>query len=276
MYRVPDPIISTVPRRRFDLVELVTIAGFVAFSASLIVYFAPARKTEVRVVTNVIPSGEGQRLAATYGPNKYSFGLEEWILRELLQDMRDGVFLDVGSADAREFNNTYYLESVLGWSGIAIDAQSDYAEGYARYRPRTRFRSVLVTDRSDHVLPFYLTPQRATSSANVGWALGTAEEGKVRTINVPSITIDDLLARENVSRVDLMSMDIEGHEPQALAGFSIDRFRPRVVVIEAHGDGRQPILDYFTAHAYTLRTRYLDVDEFNFYFVPLAMQRASR
>ena len=256
--------------RRFDLVELLAIVAYVSTSVALAVYFAPARKTEVRVITNVIPSGEGERLAAAYGPDKYSFGLEEWILRELLYDQREGVFLDVGSADARELNNTYYLESALGWSGIAVDAQADYAAGYARYRPRTRFRSFLITDRSDALLPFYLTPQKATSSANPDWAHGTAEGGGIRTISVPSITLDDLLTRENVSHLNLMSMDIEGHEPQALAGFSINRFRPKVVVIEAHGDGRQQILDYFAAHGYVLQARYLDVDKFNFYFIPRA------
>ena len=238
----PEPG-GRVSRRRFDLVELLAIVAFVSFTVALFVYFAPARKTEVRVITNVIPSLEGQRLAATYGPDKYSFGLEEWIIRELLHDQRDGVFLDVGSADAREFNNTYYLESALGWSGIAIDAQSEYAAGYSRYRPRTRFHAVLVTDRSDKILPFYLTPQKATSSANADWAHGTAEGGKVRSISVPSITLDDLLARERVSQLDLMSMDIEGHEPQALAGFSIDRFRPKVIVFEAYGDSRQQIMN---------------------------------
>jgi hypothetical protein len=109
-------------QRRFDIVELLAIVLYVAFSVALVVYFLPARKTEVRVTTDVIPSKEGQRLAAAYGPDKYSMGPEEWILRELLHDQRDGVFLDVGSSDARELSNTYYLESALGWSGIAIDA----------------------------------------------------------------------------------------------------------------------------------------------------------
>jgi FkbM family methyltransferase len=265
-----------VSNRRFDVVELLAIAAFVAFSVGLFVYFAPARKTEVRVITNVIPSGEGQRLAAAYGPDKYSFGLEEWIIRELLHGQREGVFLDVGSADARELNNTYYLESALGWSGIAIDAQPEYAASYARYRPRTRFRSFLISDRSDTLLPFYLTPQKATSSANPGWAHATAEGGNVKTVSVPAITLDDLLARESIDQLDLMSMDVEGHEPQALAGFSIDRLRPKVVVVEAHGDGRQAILDYFTAHGYSLQARYLDADEFNFYFIPLATSREAQ
>ncbi len=255
----------TVSRRQFDIVELVAIVAFVSFSVALFVYFSPARKTEVRVTTNVVPSKEGERLAATYGPDKYSMGPEEWILRELLHDQRDGVFLDVGASDPRELSNTYYLESVLAWSGIAIDAQAQYAADYARYRPRTRFRSFLVSDRSDEVLPFYVTPEKGHSTANRAWT-----DGNVRTISVSSITLDDLLARESVSHIDLMSMDIEGFEPKALAGFTLERYRPKVVVIEAHVEVRQQILDYFTAHGYVLQARYLGIDDFNYYFTPLA------
>jgi FkbM family methyltransferase len=253
-----------VSRRQLDVVEVGASLVFVACSVALLVYFSPARKTEVRVTTNVIPSKEGERLAATYGPDKYSMGLEEWILRELLHDQREGVFLDVGSSDPRVLSNTYYFESVLAWSGIAVDAQAEYASAYARYRPRTRFRSFLVSDRSDEVLPFYVTQEKGHSTANRHWA-----DGKVQTINVSSITLDDLLARENVSHIDLMSMDIEGFEPRALAGFTIERFRPKVVVIEAHEEIRQQILDYFTAHDYVLQVRYLGIDEFNYYFTPL-------
>jgi len=253
-----------VSNRQYDGIELIAIAAFAAFAVGLLAYFAPARKTEVRVTTNVAPSTEGHRLATKYGPDKYSMGPEEWILRELLNDRRDGVFLDVGASDPRELSNTYYFESVLNWSGIAIDAQPDYAAGYARYRPRTRFRSFLVSDKSDEVLPFYVTPEKGHSTANKNWV-----QEKVQTINVSSITLDDLLARENVTHVDMMSMDIEGFEPKALAGFSIERFRPSVVVIEAHVEVRQQILDYFTAHRYVLQAQYLGADDFNYYFVPL-------
>jgi hypothetical protein len=64
-------------------------------------------------------------------------------------------------------------------------------------------------------------------------------------------------------------MDIEGHEPQALAGFSIKRLKPQVVVIEALADTRQAVLDYFTRHGYVVQAKYLQADTFNLYFVPL-------
>jgi hypothetical protein len=73
-----------------------------------------------------------------------------------------------------------------------------------------------------------------------------------------------------VTRIDFLSMDIELAEPQALAGFSIERFRPRLVAIEAHPQIRQLLLDYFTEHDYSLVGKYWRVDADNFWFAPRA------
>jgi hypothetical protein len=65
-----------------------------------------------------------------------------------------------------------------------------------------------------------------------------------------------------------MSIDIELWEPQALKGFDIERFRPRLVCIEAHPEVRQQILEYFFDHGYVLEGRYLRADVWNLYFKP--------
>jgi hypothetical protein len=65
-------------------------------------------------------------------------------------------------------------------------------------------------------------------------------------------------------------MDIELHEPEALRGFDIQRFRPQLVCIEAHPEVRQEILDYFARNGYVVVGKYLRADIWNLYFTPLA------
>ena len=67
------------------------------------------------------------------------------------------------------------------------------------------------------------------------------------------ITLTDLLDQEGVTKVDLVSMDIEGHEPKAFAGFDIDRFAPELLVIE--GKNNQ-VEKYLAIHGYVLIERY--------------------
>ena len=213
------------------------------------------------------PAAEFAWLAKTYGPGHHSEFLEEWIVRDVFHDRRSGVFLDVGAADFKEKNNTYYLEANLGWSGIAIDAM-DYAAGYRVARPRTRFFRFFVSDRSDDVVEFYeLKRNNAASSGDKAFVDRFGETPTVR--RVETITLDRLLDSAGVPHVDFVSLDIELGEPKALAGFDIRRFQPALLCVEAHAEVRQALLEYFARNGYVVLGKYLRVDTRNLYFAPL-------
>ena len=206
-------------------------------------------------------------LAARYGPTRFSAGPEEWIIRDYFGDRRGGVFLDVGAGHYRDDSNTYYLESVLGWSGLAVDAVESWAGGYREHRPRTRFRVAFVSDRSDAEASIFVNPldrRLSSSTRELPASRGLALERRVKTI-----TLDDLLAAEGLTTVDFMSMDIELSEPAALAGLDLARARPSLICIEAHYEVRQAILDYFASRGYRLLARYLRADRANLYFAPI-------
>jgi FkbM family methyltransferase len=202
----------------------------------------------------------------------YSLFDEELIIRDFFQDRRAGVFLDVGCAWPIDSNNTYYLEKHLGWTGIGIDALAEYAPAWKQERPASRFFSYLVSDRSDSAQTFYRSANPGLSSATRENATGrfVGENLETEEIQIDSITLDDLLDREGVTRIDLLSMDIEGHEPAALAGFDIDRFQPELVVVEAGKvltrDKTDPVARYFEAHGYELIEKYRRFDGVNRYF----------
>jgi FkbM family methyltransferase len=204
---------------------------------------------------------------ATYGPSRYSEHGEEWLIRDFFKDQREGVFLDVGSYDYKHFSNTYYLEQALGWSGVAIDAQNEFAADYEKYRPRTRFVSFFVSDRSDAVETFFVPDHnRLVASSSKEFSDRYDTSGKER--KVQTITLNDLLTQMGVTRIDFMTMDIELAEPKALAGFDIDRFRPRLVCVEGHPEVRQQLLDYFADHNYRVVGRFLRADPANLWFAP--------
>src|SRR5512139_1581118 len=79
---------------------------------------------------------EARYFEARYGPEKNSEFNEEWIIRDFFAGRRNGVFLDVGASHYRSGSNTYYLETALGWSGIAIDPLVQFEADYLKYRPR--------------------------------------------------------------------------------------------------------------------------------------------
>jgi FkbM family methyltransferase len=207
-------------------------------------------------------------LAGRYGPERFSAGPEEWIIRDYFGDRRGGVFLDVGAGHYRDDSNTYYLESVLGWSGLAVDAVESWADGYREHRRRTRFRAFFVSDRSGAEASIFVNPldrRLSSGTRELPASRGLAFERRVKTT-----TLDHLLAAEGLTTVDFMSMDIELSEPAALAGLDLARVRPSLICIEAHYDVRQAILDYFASRGYRLLARYLRADRANLYFAPNA------
>ena len=103
------------------------------------------------VVGEVNPSDlqELRALEEAFGPARNSEHFEEWIIRDFFRDARAGVFVDVGANHHQRFSNTYYLETVLGWSGVALEPQVKFAEGYKQFRPKTVFVPLFVSDTSN-------------------------------------------------------------------------------------------------------------------------------
>lgn len=203
-----------------------------------------------------------------YGPAHNTEREEEWFIRDFFQDRRGGVFVDVGANHYQNTSKTYYLEKELGWSGIAIEPQREFEEGFVKNRPRTKFLPFFVSDESNETARLYVIrkwPQVSSSHGEFVKKFGKPDEVR----EVPTITLTDLLQAEGIDRIDFLSIDIELHEPSALKGFDIDRFKPSLVCIEGLLPVRQPIINYFTEHRYALVGKYMWVDQENLYFAPL-------
>ena len=217
------------------------------------------------------PSGRAPVVRPLDEKPLYSHKNEELIVRDFFRDRRNGFFLDVGCAWPITHSNTYYLEKHLDWSGVAVDALAEYGPAWRQKRPRSRFFSYLVSDHSDTIEPFYRSELPSVSSALKPRVAGRRDQGQevpFQEIRVPTITLTRLLEQENVSRVDFLSLDIEGAELAALAGFDIARFRPELVCVEAKPTARDPLAAYFETHGYRRLERYLEHDQVNHYFAP--------
>jgi len=231
----------------------------------------PPEKVPPSPIAKVLETPPPHRDILRKKQKHYSQHDEEVIIRDFFQDRRDGVFLDVGCAWPKKDNNTYFLESELEWSGIAVDALPQYARAWEHQRPRSRFFNYLVTD---HVGPAetFFRPERADLSGLSSMAppknSSSGRKVPYKEIQVPTTTLTKLLDENHVARVAFMSLDIEGAELLALGGFEIQRFRPELVCVEWFHAGREKLRSYFAAHGYERIERYLPYDNVNDYYTP--------
>ena len=219
-------------------------------------------------------AAELQELADQYGPNRYSRNAEEWIVRDYFQGRRGGIFVDVGANHYRDDSNTYYLEKELGWRGIAVEPQTKFADDYRLHRPMTTFVPLFVSDVSNEHALLYVPANDKIASANKEF-IATQSNDPSAAVTTNTATLDDILDSNGVEHIDFLSMDIELHEPQALKGFSVGRFRPHLVAIEAHMQVRQQILEFFTRNEYVIVGKYLRADSGNLWFARMDSIQAA-
>jgi hypothetical protein len=202
------------------------------------------------------------------GTKLYSQNAEELIVRDWFQDQREGFFVDAGAGDWRQDSTTYYLEHHLGWSGVAVDARRSVAQGFLEHRPSTRFFHYLLTDHAGTRDPFY----------EAGWLSSTDRDylsqypidpELITETSVETITLTELLDTAGAPQIDYLSLDLELGEAAALRGFAMERFRPRLVCVEAGWSQREWLSDYFSAHGYRRLDRYLSHDHVNWWFAPI-------
>jgi FkbM family methyltransferase len=53
-------------------------------------------------------------------------------------------------------------------------------------------------------------------------------------ISVRARSLSNLLDRHNIKKIDLLSLDVEGYEVQALLGLDMKRHRPTYILVEAN------------------------------------------
>lgn len=69
---------------------------------------------------------------------------QEWtaqdkFVAETLEFKKNGTFLDIGCHHYKDISNTYYLESELRWSGVGIDIECHFEQGWIDNRSNSKF-----------------------------------------------------------------------------------------------------------------------------------------
>jgi FkbM family methyltransferase len=96
---------------------------------------------------------------------------------------------------------------------------------------------------------------------NTGSSIHPMHGGKIQSAdNTPTISLDDFVYRHQISHVDFIKIDTDGHELAVLLGGKelITKFRPSIIfeiglyIIQEHNQTIDMFFDFFDAQRYTL------------------------
>lgn len=144
-----------------------------------------------------------------------SAGVDKKILQYLNPDI-NGFFVEAGAHDGIFQSNTLLLEQ-LGWTGLLIEP-SDYL-----YENCKRNRTSIVENYA------------LVSAEHEGDTIGTEQiilMGANSSDFCKTITFNDLVAKHNITQVDVFFLDVEGYEIDVLKGIDFSKVNIDLFVIE--------------------------------------------
>jgi len=156
---------------------------------------------------------------------------EHALVREFFGGETSGYFVEVGANHPTEGSQTWHLEQA-GWTGVLVEPQPELAAFLVASRKARVFANACSSPaNAGQSLPLHvdgarsaLDPDRMSPGAKAAYV-----------IVVPARTLDSILEEaEAPGPIDMLSIDVEGHETEVLRGFDFSRWQPLLILIEDH------------------------------------------
>lgn len=163
----------------------------------------------------------------------YAQNLEDHHLAQVFAGQEKGVYIDVGAGHPVADNVTFrfYLQ---GWRGLVVEPQQRLAALYAHIRPRDTAVCGLVGATVGEADFFEVERLHGFSTTLEEHAREAAAFGAgFRTMRRPMTTLAALCEAHGIEAIDVLKVDVEGAEKAVLQGADFERWRPRVIVVEA-------------------------------------------
>jgi FkbM family methyltransferase len=163
---------------------------------------------------------------------------EDRRLAEIFRGVAQGVCLEVGAYDGVTGSATLAFER-LGWTTILVEPLPELAAAIRRARSGRLFEAAAGPVNGT------VTFRRAQGDAAISSVAGSDAAGELyerrnvtwEEVTVKQLTIDTMLAEAGVTRLDFATIDVEGYELEALRGWNLARWKPRVLVVEDNSRG---------------------------------------
>jgi FkbM family methyltransferase len=164
---------------------------------------------------------------------------EDLVVARLFEQQARGFYVDVGAHHPTRFSNTWLLYR-RGWRGINVDATPGSMEAFRRKRPEDINLELAVSSEAGH-RRLYMFDEAALNSVSEELSAQRAKESHYSmsgTVDVLAMPLRDVLSEHlppRIDVIDLLSVDVEGHDLDVLQSNDWVKYRPRVVLVEILG-----------------------------------------
>src|SRR6185436_6268240 len=142
-----------------------------------------------------------------------------------------GYACDVGANDGAFSSNSLCFEQ-MGWYVLCVEPNPVFEQEARKHRKL--WRQVAVSDKNGEALftQFGPYPWGGSGLKDLKGLRNNYPGEPVLEMMVPTRKLDTILEEAGFPRLDYLTVDCEGCEPEVLAGFTVERWKPRVMVFE--------------------------------------------
>lgn len=175
----------------------------------------------------------------------YSQFGEDRILERLFAGTTVGGCVEVGANNGIDGSTTLHFEQ-LGWQCVLVEPIPELCNQLRANRKARIFECAASSETGTAVLQVAVGAELAHAVSTLGGDesadyIQRRHGYETKPITISTRRLDDILEEAALDRIDFISIDVEGHELALLDGFSPDRWRPRILIVEDNStiwDGR--------------------------------------
>ena len=179
-----------------------------------------------------------------YSKKSYAISNVDLVIDRMFAKISKGIYIDIGCNHPIKFNNTYLLHK-RGWTGINIDLDSKSIKEFKKFRPKD-YNIRKIVSSNEEVKDIYFYHERSAINTLSKELVDYRKKKPQKIKKERASTLNKIIEESPFKnkKINLISIDIENHEYEALKNFDFDKYKVDAIVTECH-DIKQEKLEIY-------------------------------
>lgn len=194
----------------------------------------------------------------------YSAFGEDAVVSAILNNKKNGFYVDVGAFHPEKYSNTKFFSKHLNWTGINIEPNQENYKLFLKRRKKdiNLNLGVHLNESTLHYHRFidglYNTFDLETKNDLVKKGVELIGVDEIKVLPLKKILAEYLPANQ---AIDLLNIDVENLDLEVLKSNDWNKYRPEIIIIEDHEldrigiDGNSKIVNFLKEQGYKLDSK---------------------
>ena len=186
-------------------------------------------------------------------------GQDKIIKEVFFNNKKNGFFIEIGAYDGIMGSNCYYFEKYLNWDGIAVEPSNIQFEKLKKNRKCKVLNDAISNEVKE--VEFMEVTEGLTQMSGINDdsfkrninIISNNQGSKMKATSIKTITFDQIVSKN--TKIDYLSIDIEGGEMNLLNSINFSDYEIKVISVENNIPKTQNFKNFFDTKNFTYYDR---------------------